>query len=93
MLYRFQKNVQPESKKYLVGMPSSLNIAHVFSSVLHEDGPVLEKKEAMMGVLYDLVCLGKASRRTDFFLNCLKFFDFDFKSLQENDVFLHIISG
>lgn len=62
-------------------------LAHILSSIINEDGPVKEKKEAMIGVLYDLVSHGKASRRNDFFSNCIKFYDFDFKSLTENDVF------
>lgn len=68
-------------------MQSSLiQIAHVLSSRINEDGPALQKKEAMISVLYELVSQGKASRRNDFFSNCIKLFDFDFKSLGEEDV-------
>jgi hypothetical protein len=63
-----------------------INIAHLLSSGANEEGPLAQKKEAMISILYDLVSQGKASRRNDFFSNCIKLFDFDFKILNENDV-------
>jgi hypothetical protein len=89
MIYKFQKVSQANKSDFLQGNLLNLNnIAHIVSCVVNEDGSFIEKKEAMIYVLYDLVSQGKAYRRNDFFSNCIKFFDLDFKCITEDEVYI-----
>lgn len=57
----------------------------IVSTCSLDDGSVLEKNEAMLNALYQL-CASKKARRNDFLVTMVKFFDVDYKNVQEDSI-------
>ena len=78
LAFAFQ-SVQAELKSE--AFPRSL----IVSVSSQDDGSVIEKNEAMLNAVYQL-CAAKKARRNDFLVTMVKFFDVDFKTVQEDSI-------